>query len=112
MVDKNQEVVKSYTVEFDDNDMLTSILVEEEGGFGRWLYKRNPQGMELPMTDAIFEETAEVFFNNGIFETNDMYERLRNHDEYYANLMKKVYKNYLKRYVLTSSLHKDAFWGD
>ena len=36
MVDKNQEVVKSYTVEFDDNDMLTSILVEEEGGFGRW----------------------------------------------------------------------------
>ena len=112
MVDKNQEVVKSYTVEFDDNDMLTSILVEEEGGFGRWLYKRNPQGMELPLTDTIFEETVEVFLDNGIFEANNMYENLRVHDEYYAKLMKKFYKKYLKKYVLTSSLHQDAFWGE
>ena len=113
MKDKNREVNKRYTIVYDDNDMwLICILVEEVGGFGRWLYKRNPQGMELQLTDAIFEETVNVALDNGIFEANQIYEKLRKHDKYYANLLKKVYKNYIKKYVITSSLHQDTFWGD
>ena len=30
------------SIEIDDNGMLYSILVEVEGTFQRWLYKRNP----------------------------------------------------------------------
>lgn len=111
MADNNQEVLRKYTIDFDDNGMLASILVEE-GQFGRWLYKRNPQGMELHLTDAIFEETVEDFLHNGIFDADALYVSLRADDEYYANLMKKVYKKYIKKYVLESSLHRDALWGD
>ena len=113
MADYNREVKKRYTIVYDDNDMwLISILVEEVDGFGRWLYKRNPQGMELQLTDAIFEETVNVALDNGIFEANQIYEKLRKHDKYYASLMRKVYKKYLQEYVFVSSLHYDAFWGD
>ena len=112
MTDMNQEVEKCYTVELDDNGMVTSILVEQVEGVGRWLYKRNPQQMELPLTDAIFKEAAEAFIDSGIFDADDLYVRLRAHDEYYANLMKKVYKKYLKKYVIETSLHRDAFWSD
>jgi len=112
MADNNQEVEKCYTVEFDDNDMVTSILVEEVEGFGRWLYKRNPQGMELHLTDAIFEETVWAFLDNGIFGADDLYVNLRAHDEYYANLMKKVFKKFFKKYTDESSLLRDALWGD
>ena len=112
MANNNQEVEKIYTVEFDDNDMVTSILVEEVEGFGRWLYKREPKGMELPLTDAIFEETVVVFLNSDIFEVDDMYVTLRAHDKYYANLMKKVFKKYFKKFMYESSLLRDAFFGD
>ena len=113
MANENRDVKKRYTIVYDDNDMwLICILVEEVGGFGRWLYKRNPQGMELQLTDAIFEEVVNAALDNGIFEANQIYEKLRKHDKYYANLMKKSYKNYVKRCVLESSLHQDAFWGD
>lgn len=113
MADKNQEVEKRYTINLDDNGKLESILVEEERGFGRWLYKREPKGMELPLTDAIFEETTEVYLDYGGFlAAEEVYNNLKVQDEYYANLMKKVYKQYLKRYVFESSLHQDAFWRD
>ena len=112
MVDNNQEVEKCYTIEFDDKGMVVSILVEEVGGFGRWLYKRNPQGMELQLTDAIFEETVEGFLKNDIFKTDDLYVTLRAHDKYYANLMKKVFKRYFKKFMYESSLLRDAFFGD
>ena len=111
MEDNNQEVVKYYTVEFADNGMVASILVEE-GKFGRWLYKREPEGMELPLTDAIFEETVNAFFENDIFQADDLYVSLRAHDEYYANLMKKVFKKYFKKFMYESSLLRDALWGD
>jgi len=112
MADKNREVMKRYTVELDDNGMLESILVEEYEGFGRWLYKRNPKGMELCLTDAFFEETIWEFLDNGIFEADDLYVNLRAHDQYYANLMKKVFKKFFKKYTDESSLLRDALWGD
>lgn len=67
MADNNQEVVKIYTIDFDDN---------------------------------------------GIFEADDFYVSLRAHDKYYANLMKKVFKKYIKKYVDYSSLLRDAFLGE
>ena len=112
MAKENQEVTKLYSVNFEDNGMLESVLVEEEEGFGRWMYKRTPKGMELPLTDDIFEETVEAFLNDGgILEANELYKILRKQDEYYADLMLKAYKTYIKVYVLGSNLHQDAFWG-
>lgn len=111
MANNNQEVQKVYTVYLDDNGMLTSILVEEEGGIGRWMYKREAKSMELHLTDAIFEKTVEACFNNGFCEADDLYQALKVNDEYYANLMKKVYKQYIRNHVLETSLHRDAFWG-
>ena len=110
MEDNNREVVLIYSIELDDNGFLDSILIEEEGGVGRWLYKRNPKGMELPLTDDIFRDAIVVYINNGIVETDDLYVKLRVNDEYYANLMRKVYKEFLRNYVLESNLHRDAFW--
>ena len=114
MDNHNQEVRKVYTIEFDEhNGLLTSILVEEEGGFGRWLYKREPKGMELPLTDKIFEEAVEVFLDNGIFNIDELYEKLLNPgDECYAYLVRKAYKAYIKKYVFRTKLHQDAFWSD
>ena len=112
MANKNQEVTKRYTVKFDDNGMLESILEEEEGGFGRWLYKRTPKGMELPLTDDVFEETVKKYLNDGICAANELYKILRRNDEYYADLMVRAYKMYVKLYVLNSNLHQDAFWGE
>ena len=112
MADYTQEVTKCYTVNFSDDGMLESILVEEDGGFGRWMYKRTPKGMELPLTDHIFEETVEAFLDDGgILEANELYKILRKQDKYYADLMLKAYKTYIKLYVLNSNLHQDAFWG-
>lgn len=112
MEDNNQEVVLIYSIELDDNGFLDSVLIEEEGGVGRWLYKRNPKGMELPLTDAIFRDAIVVYINDGIVETDDLYVTLRANDEYYANLMRKVYKEFLRSYVQGSSLLADAFLKD
>ena len=112
MEDNNQEVVLIYSIELDDNGMLDSILVEEEGGTGRWLYKRFPEGTELPLSDEIFREAILVYLNDGIFETDNLYVTLRVHDEYYADLMRKVYKEIIRLYVRESSLLADAFFKD
>ena len=111
MANENQEFRTEHTIQFDDNGMLESILVVEVGRFGRWLYKRQPKGMELPLTDDIFEETVEAFLDKGMVEANKLYKKLRTNDQYYADLMLKAYKTYIKLYVLNSNLHQDAFWG-
>lgn len=103
--------VRIYTFEIDDNGMLNSILVEVEGTFRRSLYKRNPAGMELALTDDIFDEAVNAIFDKGIVYTEDLYREIRDADEYYATLMRKAYKNYLRAIVLKTSIHQDAFWN-
>ena len=103
--------VRNFTFEIDDDGMLFSILVEVEGTFRRCLYKRNPAGMELALTDNIFEEAVNAIFDNGIVETEELYREISGTDEYYANLMRKAYKKYLKTTVLNTSIHQDTFWN-
>ena len=36
-----QQIRKDYTIEIDENGMLTSVSIEEINGMGRWVYKRD-----------------------------------------------------------------------
>jgi len=107
-----QQIRKEYSIEIGENGILTSITVEEINGTGRWVYKRNPRMMEVPITDAIFQETMMVMlFENGINALDKLYVDLCTCDTEYAQKLKKFFKVFLKK-CAKSVVGQDALWGE
>ena len=100
-----------YTVEVKDGK-VTSILVEREGDkYYRELYKRYPVGMELPLTEVLFEHYVRALCDEGIMKLEEFYCTICNTDPHYAEIVKKVYKKYIKSVIFKTRIHQDAFWG-
>ena len=106
-----KEKRRIYTVNLDADGKVESILLEVENSYCRELYKRNPRQHELRLTDEVFEEAMETVCDNGILSLEELYARICDTDEYYTELLIKSYKNYLKKVVFNTKIHKDAFWN-
>lgn len=75
--------------------------------------RRDPADKELLLTDEIFEEAVWDSINDtGIWTVEVLYGKIRDTDKHYASLMRKVYKEYLRKTVFDMKIHQDAFWSE
>ena len=103
---------RNYTIAVDENGKIFGLLLKIERSCRRDIYKREPEGFELQLTDEIFEEAAMTGYRDNLLSMDEVYSWICKTDEHYAILMREAFKKYSESVVFETHIYQDVFKGE